>query len=190
MIQKQSFLSNLLGDAYSSLKSYAIWISLIGSGILMILYILSHYFHLGIVSWLLNLTSGTSLLFIGYIAAIIVLADRRVEVDEPENYLYNEVEGPKSFKYKLTIAWGVILLALGIVAIYYSNRYRNRYAFECETFLVDEKAGIYHLEWYDECEKAAKAEKLKSLKGYQIEKNFKFCDYCEEYQKEVESEGS
>lgn len=187
MIQKQSFLSNMLGDAYLSLKGYAIWISLIGSGILMILYILSHYFHLGIVSWLLNLTSGTSLLFIGYIAAIIVLADRRVEVDEPENYLYNEIKEPKPFKYKLTIVWGVTLIALGIVAIYNSNRYRNHYAFECETFLVDEKAGIYHLD-YIECSVAEEAESLEEMKGYQIDKTFRFCEECQEWLDDMESE--
>lgn len=191
MKKEQSFISNLFGDnTYTTIKRYSIWISLIGSCILIVLYVLSSFFHTGIISWLLNLTSGTSLLFIGYIAAIIVLADRRVEVYEPEYYsFHNEDKKPKPFKYKLTIVWGVILLILGIVAIYYSNRYRNHYSFECKTFLVDEKSGIYHLEWYDECEKAAQAEELKSLKGYQIEKKYKFCDYCEEYQKEVEAEG-
>ena len=89
---------------------------------------------------------------------------------------------PKPFKYKLTIVWGVILLALGIVAIYYSNRYRNRYAFECETFLVDEKAGIYHLDWdimscaQNDCiEKPAplkgKSEIILDRKGYTVSYN-------------------
>lgn len=190
MIKKQSFLSNMLGDAYSSLKGYAIWISLIGSGILIILYVLSSFFHAGIISSLLNLTNGTSLLFIGYIAAIIVLADIRVEVDEPENYWHKEEKEPKPFKYKLTIVWGVILLALGIVAIYYSNRYRNHYSFECETFLVDEEAGIYHLDWNDDCSVAEKAESLEEMKGYQINKAFKFCEECQECLDDVESDAA
>lgn len=181
MIQKQSFLSNMLGDAYSSLKGVAIWVFLIGTGILIILYVLSSLFHVGIISSLLNLTSGTSLLFIGYIAAIIVLADKRVEVYEPEYYLHNEVKEPKPFKYKLTIVWGIILLVLGIVAIYYSNRYRNHYSFECETFWVDEKAGIYHLDWNDDCSIAENAESLNEMQGYQIDKAFKFCEECQDF---------
>jgi hypothetical protein len=185
MIQKQSFLSNLFGDAYLSLKSVAMWVSLIGSSILIVLYVLSSFFHAGIISSLLNLTSGTSLLFIGYIAAIIVLADIRVEVDEPEYYYHNEAKEPKPFKYKLTIVWGVILLVLGIVAIYYSNRYRNHYSFECETFMVDEKDGIYHLDWNDDCSVAEKAESLEEMQGYQINKAFKFCEECQDVLEDV-----
>ena len=185
MIQKQSFLSKMLGGAYSDLRGIAIWVSLIGSGILIVLYALSYFFYSGIISWFLNLTSGTSLLFIGYIAAIIVLADIRVEVDEPENHWHHEKKEPKPFKYKLTIVWGVILLALGIVAIYYTNRYRNHYAFECETFLVDEKDGIYHLDWNSDCSIAEEAECLDEMQGYQIEKTFKFCEECQECLEDV-----
>ena len=189
MEKKQSFISNLFGDnTYTTIKRYSIWIFLIGTGILIILYVLSSLFHVGIISSLLNITSGTSLLFIGYIAAIIVLADKRVEVDEPEYYLHNEVKEPKPFKYKLTIVWGIILLVLGIVAIYYSNRYRNHYSFECETFLVDEKNGIYHLDWNDDCSIAEKAESLEEMQGYQIDKSFKFCEECQECLEELESE--
>ena len=127
-------------------------------------------------------------MFIGYIAAIIVIADRRVEVDEPENYWYNEEKEPKPFKYKLTIVWGVFLLLAGIAAIYYSNKYRNRYSFECETFLVDIKGEIYHLNWNDDCTVAKEAESLNEMKGYQIDKKFKFCEECQEWADDVESE--
>ena len=180
MIKKQSFLSNMLGDTYSNLKRVAIWVSLLGTAILIVLYILSKYFHSGFVSSLLNLTSGVSLLFIGYIAAIIVLADRRVDVDEPEYYLYNEKKEPKPFKYKLTIAWGVILLAFGIVAIYYSDKYKTHYAFECDTFLVDVKTGIYHLTWNDDCSIAEEAERLDEMQGWQIDQSFQFCGECQD----------
>jgi len=180
MIQRQSFLSNMLGDLYSSLKSVAIWVFLLGSAILIVLYALSNFLHSGFVSYLLNLTSGVSLLFIGYIAAIIVLVDRRVDVDEPEYYLYNEKKEPKPFKYKLTIVWGVILLAFGVVAIYYSDKYSTHYAFECDTFWVDVKTGIYHLTWNDDCSIAEEAERLDEMQGWQIDQTFQFCGECQD----------
>lgn len=189
MVRKQSFISNLFGrNTYADFKGIALLVSLIGTGILIVLYILSYYFHAGIINYLIKLTNGTSLLFIGYILAVIILLDIEVDVEEPEkNYLGEEKKEPKPFKYKLTIVWGVILLALGIVAIYYSNRYRNHYAFECDTFLVDEKAGIYHLD-YIECSVAEEAESLEEMKGYQIDKTFRFCEECQEWLDDMESE--
>ena len=190
MIQKQSFISNLLGqNTYAELKGIALLVSLIGTAVLIVLYVLSHFFHVGIISSLVNLTNGYSLLFIGYLLALIVLLDIEVEVEEPEKeYWRKEKQDPKPFKYKLTIVWGVVLLILGIVAIYYSNRYRNHYAFECETFLVDEKAGIYHLDWNSNCSIAEEAEELEKMQGYQIDEKFKFCEECQECLEEVESE--
>ena len=123
MIRRQSFISNLLGhNTYADFKAFALIVSLIGTGILIVLYVLSFFFHVGIIRYLLNLTSGTSLLFIGYILAVIILLDIEVDVEESEkSYWKDEKKETKPFKYKLTIIWGVVLLALGIVAIYYSN---------------------------------------------------------------------
>ncbi len=190
MVRKQSFLSNLFGhNTYAEFKGIALLVSLIGTGILIVLYILSFFFHAGIINYLIKLTNGTSLLFIGYILAVIILLDIEVDVEEPEkSYWEKEKKEPKPFKYKLTIVWGVILLALGIVAIYYSNRYRNRYEFECDTFWVDEKAGIYHLDWDIDCSVAEGAESLEEMKGYQINKSFKFCEECQEWLNDAESE--
>ena len=123
MIRRQSFISNLFGhNTYDEFKSAALLVSLIGTGILIVLYILSNFFHAGIINYLIKLTNGTSLLFIGYILAVIILLDIEVDVEEPEkNYWEEEKKEQKPFKYKLTIVWGVILIASGIVAIYYSN---------------------------------------------------------------------
>ena len=190
MIRKQSFLSNLFGqNTYAELKGISLLVSLVGTAVLIVLYVLSYFYHVGIISYLVNITNGYSLLFIGYLLALIVLFDMEVEVEEPEkDYWRKEKQGSKPFKYKLTIVWGVVLLILGVVAIYYSNRYRNKYAFECETFLVDDKAGIYHLDWNDDCSIAEKAESLKEMQGYQIDEKFKFCEECQECLEEVESE--
>ena len=85
--------------------------------------------------------------------------------------------------------WGLFLLILGIAAIYYSNRYRNHYDFECESFLVDEKAGIYHLDWETECVETVDTEYIKKMKGYQLDPSFKFCEDCQIVLEDMESEG-
>jgi len=192
-IVRRSFISNLLGRKnYEDFKSYAKVIVPIGTIILVILLVLSLFVHWGFVSSLLNLVTGTSLLFIAYIGVIILLLDVEVEVEEPESSYYWEepVKTPKPLSYKLTIVWGVILILLGVLAIYYSNKYRKHYAFECNTFLVDEKAGIYHIDYDNDCEYAANADNLIRMKGYEIEENTTctFCEWCEEWVEDAESE--
>lgn len=190
MVRKQSFLSNLFGqNTYAYFKDIAVLVFLIGTGILIVLYALSYFFHAGIISYLLNLTNGLSLLFIGYIVATIILFDIEVDVEEPKKNIWGEEKKePKPLKYKLTIVWGVLLLILGVVAIYYSNRYRKHYAFECETFLVDKQTHIYHLDWDIDCEAANEAEQLEIMYGYQIDDSYTFCEGCEELAEEAEYE--
>ena len=192
MTIKQSFISNLLGrNTYEDIKEFAKPTSIIGAIVLLLLYVLSHYFHSGFLSYLVSLTNGYSLLFIGYVAILIVFLDIEVEVEEPEQpYWAKKKEVAKPFKYKLTIVWSIVLLILSIVAIYYSNRYRNHYAFECETFLVDKKAAIYHLDWNSDCSIAEEAEELEEMQGYQINEKFKFCEECQDCMEDVESEAS
>ena len=187
---KQSFISNLLGqETYEDLKGLAKLVVLIGSGILLLLFILSLFFHVGIIKYLIELTNGTSLLFIGYIIAMIILFDVEVNVEQPEkNFWGEEKRVPKLFKYKLTIVWAAILVIFGVIAIYYSEKYRKHYVFECETFLVDEKAGIYHLDWDIDCSVAEEAKYLEEMKGYQIDPSFKFCEGCQETLEDAEYE--
>lgn len=189
---KQSFLSNLLGEHnYEEYSSIAMKIVGIGGLILITLFALSQFFHSDIINYLLKLTTGTSLLFIAHIAACILFLDIRVEVEqEDEDWRDEKKEAPKTIKYKLTIVWGVALLLLGIAAIYFSNKYRNQYDFECTTFLVDHKAHVYHLDWNDDCEDAANAEELEEMYGYEIDDSYSFCEGCKEYEEDVESEAA
>ena len=112
---KQSYLSNLIGkNIYEEYSSLAMKIVGIGGLILIMLFTLSHFFHSDIINYLLKLTTGTSLLFIAYIAACILLLDIRVEVEKPEQEWWEEEkEVQKPLKYKFTVVWGVVLLALG-----------------------------------------------------------------------------
>lgn len=189
---KQSFLSNLIGEnSYKDYTDLAKIIVGIGSLILIILFTLSQFFHSGIVNYLLKLTTGTSLLFIAYIAACILLLDIRVKVEKPkQKWCGEKEESSKPLKYKVTIVWCAVLLVLGISAIYFSNKYRNQYDFECTTFLVDHKAHVYHLDWNDDCEDAANAEELEKMYGYEIDDSYTFCEGCKEYEEDVESEAA
>lgn len=189
---KQSFLSNLIGeDCYEEYTRMAMKIVGVGGLVLVVLFTLSYFCHSGIINYLLKLTTGTSLLFIAYIAACILLLDIRVEVEKLEQKRWGEKkESPKPLKYKLTIVWSIILLVLGVAAIYFSNKYRNQYDFECTTFLVDHKAHVYHLDWNDDCEEAANAEGLEEIFGYEIDDSYTFCEGCEEYEEDVESEAA
>ena len=112
-IVKQSFLSNIIGrNTYDEFKGYAKVIIAIGTCVLAIVLLLSIFFHWSFISSLLSLITGTSLLFIIYIAALVLALDIEVDVDEPENSYWSEPEKKsKPAAYKLTIAWGVVLVA-------------------------------------------------------------------------------
>lgn len=189
---KQSYLSNLIGEnSYEEYSSLATNIVGIGGLILIVLFALSQFFHSGIINYMLKLTTGTSLLFIAYLAACILFLDIRVEVEKPEQEWWEKKkESPKPLKYKLTIVWGIVLLMLGIAAIYFSNKYRSMYDFECTTFLVDHNAHVYHLDWNDDCEDAANAEELEEMYGYEIDDSYSFCEGCKEYEEDLESEAA
>lgn len=189
-IVRQSFISNIIGqNSYEDFLGLAMIVTLVGTCLLIVVGGLSFFFHSGIINWFLQLLTGTSLLFIAYIAALILVLDIRVDVEEPERRTWDKPkELNRPMKYKLTIVWSVVLLMLGIAAIYFSNKYRNQYDFECTTFLVDHKSHVYHLDWNDDCEDAANAEELEELYGYEIDNSYSFCEGCKEYEEDVESE--
>lgn len=189
-IVRQSFISNLIGkDIYDNFKNQAKIIIYIGSCILAILLLLTSFFYWGFLSTLLNYVTGTSLLFIVYVAALILVFDIEVNVDEPERYYWSEpVRQSKPIQYKLTIVWGVVLIILGIGAICFSDEYRKQYSFECDTYLVDHQEKIYHLDWDIDCEVAAESFNLVKMKGYEIDKSYKLCDCCECWVEYAEAE--
>lgn len=188
-IVKKSFLSNLFGrNAYDELKRYAKIVIAAGTCVLVVLFLLSFFFHQIFISRLLNLVTGTSLLFGGYIVAVIIALDKEVDVYEPNTYCGEKPgEFQKTAAYKFTIVWGVVLLAIGVSAVFFSNRYRKQYAFECSTILVDQEARIFHYSWNDNCELVQDAEDLVEMKGYETKgQDYHLCEYCKEYTEEIE----
>ena len=188
-IVKQSFISNIISKStYDQFLGYAKVIVAVGSCLLAICIGLSYFFHSSIINWFIQLFTGTSLLFIAYIAAWILILDVQVSVDEPERYAWKESEKvQRPFKYKLTIIWGIILIILGISAIYISNKYRKHYAFECGTYLVDTQQHIYHVDLNDDCDVANEAEGLEEKYGYEIDDSYRLCESCKDFLDEMES---
>lgn len=183
-----SYIKKLIGSQnYEEFRGYAKKYIPIATIILVVLLVLSQFVHWGIVSWLLNLALGTSLFFIAYVLGVILLLDFGVDVEMKEDWK-GRLSLPEIMpsNFKNTIIWAYTLLILGIAAIYYSNKYRKNYAFECQTFLVDENRGIYHLEDGDDEEDM---EYTTEMKGYELEDyNYTICESCREWVEEMESE--
>lgn len=190
-IVKKSFISNIIGEnTYEQFAESAKVIVKVGTCLLALFIGLSLAFHSSIINWFLQLLTGTSLLFIAYVAAMIIVLDIQVNVDEPEHDVWEKPEKiQRPTSYKLTIVWGLFLITSGISAIYFSNKYRKLYAFECNTFLVDIDSGIYHLnDDYIDCETAEQGKTLIPMKGYQLDKRYKLCKECQDLLYEIESE--
>lgn len=187
---KKSFLSNFLErNIYDELKGYARKVAPIGTCVLIVLIGLSLVCHNSIISDLLDLTMGTSLLFIAYVFALILLFDVEVDVNEPDNNIWDEQEvKPKSYAFEQTKTRCIVFVILGVAAIILTNLYRKNYAFECSYFYVDENAGIYHLYVDNDCEIAESASGLKKMKGYQIDKSYTLCEWCEEWAEDAEAD--
>lgn len=187
-IRSYSYIKKLIGErTYEDFRGYARTCIPIATIILVLLLILSQFVHWGIVSWLLNLALGTSLIFIVYVLGMILLLDFGVDVEMKEDW-NGKLSLPEVMpsNYKNTIIWAYTLLVLGVTAIYFSNKYRKNYAFECQTFLVDENRGIYHLEDDNDEEDM---EYTTEMKGYELEDyNYTFCESCREWVEEMESE--
>jgi len=181
MVRKQSFLSNLLSEeTYDNWTGYARIIIAVGTVIILVLFGLSILVHSSIISFLLKLVTGTSLLFLVYVAMWILLLDIKVDVDEP--YVSSWEPPQKTIKpitYKLSTLWTLLLIILGILAIYFSNKYREQYSFECDTFWVDNQNQLYHLDW-TECETSENAGYLEEIQGFQIPRNYSLCEECKD----------
>ena len=150
------------------------------------------FFHWNIICSLLNIVTGTSLIFIAYIICVIIWLDKGIDVvlDKEGSVSYPQYSYPKNAPqgFNKTIVLGVFLIILGIAAIFFSNKYRKQYTFECTTFLVDKQSGIYHLDYDNECEIAANAHDLVMQKGYQMDESYTFCEWCKEWIEDMESE--
>lgn len=195
LVASDSFIKRNIGEnTYNDIKQKTrIWIP-IASCILGIIILLSFFFHWEALSVIIDLTTGTSLLFIIYIIGLIILLNRDVyfvikHTDARfDQYGRFELPNTKPKGYTKTVIIAVILIIAGILSIYYSNMYRKHYVFECKTFIVDYDNGIFHLDCDNGCEYANSSYHLEIMKGYQIDDNYTFCEWCEDWADEVEDD--
>lgn len=160
----------------------------VGTIILPILYGLTFVCHSGFVSWLLSFFTGSTLFFIIYVFGIASLFD----VENPCAYeTTNRDKNDRTVKQKLIQAWSkliyisyisyiFILCVLSVSVVYYSNEYRYRYAFACDTHLVDHSHRIYHIIG-NSCDVAAESSSLEKLKGHRIDESYSMCEWCEDW---------
>lgn len=191
-MEKYSFIKDIMGHStYEGCKECARRCIPIATIVLIIVYVLTNMFHWTILSFILNLTTGTSLVFLAYIVGVVLLLDYGVVIEPVEHW-----DGTRSMpekkpqEYETTKIWGITLIILAIAAIYFTNKYRKQYAFECETVLVDPQKGIYHLDGYNEdCEEITEYTHLYPMKGYKAEElHCTFCPACEEWVEDAKSD--
>lgn len=189
---KETLISNIIHrDNYDDFKGYAKLVVAIGTCLLVISYGLSFICHYKFVFGLLNLFTGTSLLFIFYIFDLILLLEIEVDVETQKNYFSTDrnEKKEKPLRYKLSVAYSIFLILMGICAIYFSNEYKHQYAFDCTSFLVDRNTKTYHLiEFRNDCEIASQCKNLEVMKGYQIDDSYKLCVHCEQFAEDAEWE--
>lgn len=185
---KYSYLKKILGlQTYYGIKDSARKIIPIATCILFLLWGLSLIVHWEFISSLLNIATGATLLFVAYIAGLIILLDKEIVVvqEDKENLFSDDINLTCHKKEAIglikTKVIGIGLIILGIVAIFFTEQYKRNYAFECETFLVDHQKKIYHLDCDNDCDEAAESSNLEKVKGYQIDPSYSLCKICEEW---------
>lgn len=177
-----SLLSDLLGDElYMTLKKISKPVVVYGSLIVGASLLLSFLFHSSFVCWLLNWFTGTSILFIVYIVALLVYLDRQADVELPWNYEWDsEQRIEKPIQYKRTIVLGSILMFLGIVVVIVTNIHRRQYNFECDTFYVDKSRMVYHIP-NSGCP-FIQPDDMELEHGYEIENDYSLCPSCKDWE--------
>jgi hypothetical protein len=176
---------------YDDLKGVANRYIPIASLVLLVIFALTQFFYCDFLSQVLRLTTGASLIFVVYIIGLILFLDKAIKTEyTPDPHQFGDyrytppIEKPKGYVY--TKIWGISLIVLGIVAIYATHKYRKHYAFKCETFLVDEKNGIYHIIDIGDDKSRHCTTKMK---GYQIEEHgYTLCETCDILASDAESE--
>ena len=176
---KQSFLSNLIGNNnYEFCKQNSKMVAIIGTAFLTFFLGLSLICHYEFVNHGLGLITGFSLLSIIYVADLIILFDKRVDID---------TDVQKKHKYKKTAVRGCILIVLGVGMLVLGHIYKRNYSFDCTTFYVDDKHEVYHIFNGVDCEAAYEVDVLIKKKGYQINNSYKLCPNCKEWAEELEN---
>lgn len=187
--RRTSFLCETAPDIYrflSELKPYA----LIYVVVLAIAVLLSLFFQWSIVKFFIDCMMGWTLLSIPFIGVLIVVLDKEINLPQKEKLVSRS---PKPMPYKLSMIWGCFLIGIGLVTLYFSNQYKKYYAFQCQTFYLEQPTAIYHLS--DRCEYIGLDKEGKSIEGISVaevkgidllNQYYTLCDACREWAEDAE----
>lgn len=181
---KSSFLRDLSPNIYDTLSSYKKY-AVIYALVLLAFVVLSFFLQWDLINFFIGILMGKSVLAIAFIAIVVVALDKEVQINIPE-YTWEKEEIKKSKSYKYTLIWGIALCIMGVTCLFYSNKYKLYYAFQCQTFYVDELNKIYHV--LDDCDYVYDEEiknnhsVYKEVKGVDIvDSDYILCDFCEDW---------
>lgn len=178
--EKRSFLSDIIGsNNYNKITETWKWPIAIYSVSALVLYGLTTICYSQVVSYLFSLLVGFNLFFIVFLFGLTVCLDIQVSGKG-----FEKRDGAKpSFMYICTILWLVILLFVGVFAIWKTEKMRKDYAFQCKTVYVDQANKILHL--YDFCE-SIDWDHVEKVKVHTINhNNYSRCEECIEWTYEM-----
>lgn len=183
MEKSNSFLKQILGvDTYEGFRYFNNNLFLIYVAVLFVTYVLSFFVYWSIVSKILQLLTGTSLLSVLFLCCLILKLD--IPFTQKEEYTEVDVCYNKKH-YRLTKVWAVFLCLFGILSIYFSERYSDNYDFKSSIVFVDEQSNTYHL--FENCEDISDISVLKEMKGHEaLELGYELCPECEYLLEEYE----
>lgn len=189
--RKTSFLAQIAPDGYqflSELKPFA----LIYAGVLSIVIVLSLYFKWSLINFFIDILMGWSILSIPFVGVLIVAVDKEILI--PKRDFWNP-KPIKSKAYTYSKIWGITLVITGLVVLYYSNQYKKYYAFQCQTFFLEQPQGIYHIKsncehiGSDSNDERIDACELIEIKGHDVlDADYELCDACREWAEDAEME--
>lgn len=187
--RRTSFLCETAPDIYrflSELKPYA----LIYVVVLAIVVLLSLFFQWSIVKFFIDCMMGWTFLSIPFIGVLIVVFDKEIKLPKVEKWA---PKPPKPASFKFSMIWGCFLIVIGLVTLHFSNQYKRNYAFQCQTFYLEQPTGIYHLR--DNCEYIGLNEEEEPIEGISVsevkgidllDKDYTPCDACREWAEDAE----
>lgn len=179
--KKSSLLKGLLEPEYNDYKHTARIIVAIFLILSVILWTLSYFFYWPVVCWLLHFLSGFTLITLVVMGAFVLLTDIQVNVPVPQ---FRGEQIKKTLKYKLVIAWNILVLITCIVGFYQLGYLRTMYNVKCsKVYVADDE----HFHIFDDCEDISGDGEW--VYGHEALDNGKIpCQACEEYVEEMESE--
>lgn len=189
--RRTSFLAEITPEIYSTLSKLKPYVP-IYLGVLAIAVLLSLFVQWSIVEYFIDCMMGWTLLSIPFIGVMIVIFDKEISIPQAERW---EPKPKKPVSYIFSMVWGIILIVAGLLTLYISNKYKEYYAFQCQTFYFEQPTGVCHLR--DRCEYIGLDEDEEPIEGVSISKmkgkdllneDYTFCDACIEWAEEAEWE--